>query len=155
MLPVGLANARISTGGYAQKSPRSLYHDAWRCFSRHFLTMYRIICSTSIVYEICIQAYQCPENRALHFVSMGAHLVYMRCPMQSSPWAQNVGLSQEVFGHLESVKILVILNPSGYMLTFSDFAAFMHLRYGILYGFLYVVLLNSRTSTGCFSNSTD
>ena len=34
-----------------------------------------------------------------------------------------------VFGHIESVKILVILNPTGYMLTSSGFDAFIHLRY--------------------------
>ena len=31
----------------------------------------------------------------------------------------------EVLGHIESVKILVILNPTGYMLTSSGFAAFI------------------------------
>ena len=35
---------------------------------------------------------------------------------------------QEVFGHIELVKILVILNPTGYMLTSSDFA-FIQSRY--------------------------
>ncbi len=37
--------------------------------------------------------------------------------------------AQEVFGHVESVKILVILNPAGYMFTSSGFDAFIHLRY--------------------------
>ena len=32
--------------------------------------------------------------------------------------------AQEVFGHIESVEILVILNPAGYMLTSSGFASF-------------------------------
>ena len=36
--------------------------------------------------------------------------------------------AQEVFGHIESVKILVILNPTGYMLTSSGFA-FIRVRY--------------------------
>ena len=33
-----------------------------------------------------------------------------------------------IWGHIESVKILVILNPTGYMLTYSSFDAFIHLR---------------------------
>ena len=33
----------------------------------------------------------------------------------------------EVFGHVESVKIVVILNPAGYMWTSSN-SAFIHLR---------------------------
>ena len=37
--------------------------------------------------------------------------------------------AREVFGHIESVKILVILNSTGYMLTSSGFDAFIHLRY--------------------------
>ena len=32
--------------------------------------------------------------------------------------------AQEVFGHIELVKILVILNPTSYMLTSSGFDAF-------------------------------
>ena len=31
--------------------------------------------------------------------------------------------AREVFGHIESVKILVILIPTGYMLTSSGFAS--------------------------------
>ena len=38
--------------------------------------------------------------------------------------------ARKVLGHIESVKILVILNPTGYMLTSSGFA-FIHLRYPI------------------------
>ena len=38
----------------------------------------------------------------------------------------------EVYGHIESVKILVILNPTGYMLTSSNFDAFIHSRYILL-----------------------
>ena len=41
--------------------------------------------------------------------------------------------NREVFGHIESVKILVILNPTAYMLTPSGFALFI---WGILYRFL-------------------
>ena len=33
--------------------------------------------------------------------------------------------AREVFGHIESVKILVILNSTGYMLTSSGFASFI------------------------------
>ena len=36
--------------------------------------------------------------------------------------------AREVFGHIESVKILVILNPTGYMFTSSG-SSFHHLRY--------------------------
>ena len=36
--------------------------------------------------------------------------------------------AHEVFGHIESVKILVILNPTGYMLTSSGVDAFIHVR---------------------------
>ena len=32
--------------------------------------------------------------------------------------------AREVFGHMESVMILVILNPTGYMLTSSGFGCF-------------------------------
>ena len=37
--------------------------------------------------------------------------------------------AKEALGHTESVKILVILNPAGYMLTSSSGFAFIHLRY--------------------------
>ena len=37
--------------------------------------------------------------------------------------------AREVFGHIESVKIHVILNPTGYMLTSPGFDAFIHLSY--------------------------
>ena len=36
------------------------------------------------------------------------------------------------FGHIGSVKILVILNTTGYMYTSSGFDAFIHLRYVLL-----------------------
>ena len=32
---------------------------------------------------------------------------------------------REVFGHIESVKILVILNPAGYMLTSFGFSSLL------------------------------
>ena len=40
---------------------------------------------------------------------------------------------REVFGHIELVKILVILNPTGYMFTSSGFGLFI---WGIFYIFL-------------------
>ena len=43
---------------------------------------------------------------------------------------KNFPSAREVFGHVESVKILVILNPAGYMLTSSGFA-FIQLGYSI------------------------
>ena len=39
------------------------------------------------------------------------------------------GSAWEVCGHIEPVKILVILNPTSYMLTSSGSDAFIHLRY--------------------------
>ena len=41
--------------------------------------------------------------------------------------------SREVFGHIESVKILVILKRTGYMLTSSGFGLFI---WGMVYRFL-------------------
>ena len=43
-----------------------------------------------------------------------------------------ITIAREVLGHVESVKILVILNLTGYMFTSSGFDAFIHLRYIIL-----------------------
>ena len=39
--------------------------------------------------------------------------------------------AREVLGYIESVKILEILNPTGYMLTSSGRDAFIHLRYSL------------------------
>ena len=73
--------------------------------------------------------------------------------------------AQEGFGRIESVKILVILNLIGYMLTSSGFDAFIHLSIKafdfiiLFYRFFWndreFILLKSRwTSTGHFLDST-
>ena len=41
--------------------------------------------------------------------------------------------AREVYGHIKSVKILLMLNPTNYMLTYSGFALFI---WGIFYRFL-------------------
>ena len=61
----------------------------------------------------------------------------------------------EASGHIESVKILVILNPTGYMLTSSSSAAFIHWRYVLYIPLKWTVNFpKSWTLTGHFSNST-
>ena len=63
--------------------------------------------------------------------------------------------AREVFGHIESVKIIVILNPTGYMLTSSGFDAFINLRYILWIPLKWrVILQKSWTSTGYSLNST-
>ena len=46
--------------------------------------------------------------------------------------ATGVASAREVFGHVESVRMLVILNPTGKMLTSSGFDAFIPFKYNIL-----------------------
>ena len=62
-------------------------------------------------------------------------------------------MSGKFLGITQSVKILVILNIDGYMLTSSGFA-FIHLRYILICIDSSKMIGNSPTSTGYFSNST-
>ena len=60
----------------------------------------------------------------------------------------------KIFGHSESVKILVILNPTGYMLTSSGFPLIHFRSIPLILLKWWVILFKSRTSTGYFSNLT-
>jgi hypothetical protein len=64
--------------------------------------------------------------------------------------------AREVLGHSHSLKILVILNPAGYMLASSE-VPFIHLRRYILLWMPLkrsVILLKSPTSTGGYSSNS-
>ena len=69
-----------------------------------------------------------------------------------NPWIMDMWAALSIVSTV-LVKILVILNPANYMLTFSGFSL-IHLRYILLYIPLKWSLILQKSSTAYFSNST-